>query len=151
MHGRHTNRPGLKLSGEHRPSEDVLGDWPPACRRPQYHLRWQPCHDHNRRQRCPREISTVDMAFVNPSACLTQAYKGTGLFTPPFTLTRCGQLPFLGQICRSGPPQNWHHAPCGNQETTYPGANARPGGPYPLHLGAAQPNPRRTRIYPGGH
>ena len=40
----------------------------------------------------------VDMAFVNPSAMLTQAYRGTGIFTRPLPLRIIGNYPSVDRF-----------------------------------------------------
>ncbi len=60
----------------------------------------------------------VDMAFVNPSACLTQAYKGPDSSANPYTRPHRSQLSLLGPFRRCGAPENRYHIPGRDQRAT---------------------------------
>jgi hypothetical protein len=47
-----------------------------------------------------------DLAFVNPSALLTQAYRGVGLFRGRFRCASSPSLSELGSVRLHGPPAN---------------------------------------------
>ena len=83
----------------------------------------------------------LEMSMVNPSAFLTQAYRGTGLFEEPLPLRVVACYPSWDRFVFMIHPRTGLTSLVADQGTAVSVAAFHPRGRHPLHPRAAGPDP----------